>query len=555
MLNNAITLHKRVVGTRHHCTPSHRWRHCSYHCLQILSARAVLFMSQNTDVQNKLVEEAHLKILVNALDSTHDPQLLCLVLQIVATLALVPDHHAALMDAELPDSLTQLVLPSDEWYYTNHSTKYARYVKHHAARVLVYLGMEQRLRNKVYLFDLIEDQAAPSTPMLDSGEDSYIVDTSMPPCAVNDSAQRLVGISVETFVLDMLKHAESLTCSVGKKTVPPQHKSFLDFCFDPVSSYSQEASGVHFHLSALQMVLPPVIVVRLLQHRLLGTAQAARRGAPSRASIASENRSRAGSSADTEESLRERRHIALTVNCAPPGPASWTRASSVEERRESIRHADNKQVTVVAPDGGPELSPASSPAGRRTFKFSSLKKRASKAPAASQEQPSRTTSEADIAAFQKELQNLPNFETLASSSDTFTDGSGLDGVGYARPRSCSVPRVTFEAASLQLPHGHGPLIRSATTEGAYTGSSVSKPAAAGLATSATIAGPAAPQSATSVPQPVQQSLLTAQRALYGDGQGALVGEVHRCQTIRPWSQRARRWLQRTGPCVTCPAFT
>ncbi|KAH9363092.1 hypothetical protein HPB48_014126 [Haemaphysalis longicornis] len=24
MLNNAITLHKRVVGTRHHCTPSHR---------------------------------------------------------------------------------------------------------------------------------------------------------------------------------------------------------------------------------------------------------------------------------------------------------------------------------------------------------------------------------------------------------------------------------------------------------------------------------------------------------------------------------------------------
>lgn len=24
MLNNAITLHKRVVGTRHHCTPSQR---------------------------------------------------------------------------------------------------------------------------------------------------------------------------------------------------------------------------------------------------------------------------------------------------------------------------------------------------------------------------------------------------------------------------------------------------------------------------------------------------------------------------------------------------
>lgn len=85
-------------------------------------------------------------------------QLLCLVLQIVATLALVPEHHTALTEADLPDCLTQLILPSDEWYYTNHSTKYARYVKHHAARVLVYLGMEQRLRHKVNLFDMIGER-------------------------------------------------------------------------------------------------------------------------------------------------------------------------------------------------------------------------------------------------------------------------------------------------------------------------------------------------------------------------------------------------------------
>ncbi|EEC18540.1 hypothetical protein IscW_ISCW014274 [Ixodes scapularis] len=129
-----------------------------------MSARVILFMSQNAEVQHNLVEEAHLKILINALDSTHDPQLLCMVLQIVATLALVPEHHVALSEAELPDCLTQLILPSDEWYYTNHSTKYARYVKHHAARVLVYLGMEQRLRNKVYLFDLVAEQ------MLDNSE-------------------------------------------------------------------------------------------------------------------------------------------------------------------------------------------------------------------------------------------------------------------------------------------------------------------------------------------------------------------------------------------------
>ena len=80
--------------------------------------------------------------------------LLCLVLQAVACIALSPAHHAALCDADTPDTLMQLLLPSDEWYYTNHSTKYARYVKFHAARVLVYMGLFQRLGGRVDLFDL-----------------------------------------------------------------------------------------------------------------------------------------------------------------------------------------------------------------------------------------------------------------------------------------------------------------------------------------------------------------------------------------------------------------
>lgn len=82
-------------------------------------------------------------------------QLLSLTLQIVATLALNPVYHAILIQTEMIDSLMQLILPSDEWYYTNHSTKYAKYVKHQAARILVYLGLDKRLRNKVYLFDLL----------------------------------------------------------------------------------------------------------------------------------------------------------------------------------------------------------------------------------------------------------------------------------------------------------------------------------------------------------------------------------------------------------------
>lgn len=82
-------------------------------------------------------------------------QLLCLVLQVVATIALNPSNHSLLMEAELPDSLMPLLLPSDEWYYTNHTTRYARYVKHHAARILIYMGLQHRLRNKVSLFELV----------------------------------------------------------------------------------------------------------------------------------------------------------------------------------------------------------------------------------------------------------------------------------------------------------------------------------------------------------------------------------------------------------------
>lgn len=55
--------------------------------------------------------------------------LLCLVLQCLACLALSPEHHAALGQANVVDALLPLLLPSDEYYYTNHSTRYARYIK------------------------------------------------------------------------------------------------------------------------------------------------------------------------------------------------------------------------------------------------------------------------------------------------------------------------------------------------------------------------------------------------------------------------------------------
>ena len=80
-------------------------------------------------------------------------QLLCLLLQCLACIALTPGHHQALSDADISDMLMQLLLPSDEWYYTNHSTKYAKFVKYHAARILVYMGMLHKLGGRVDLFD------------------------------------------------------------------------------------------------------------------------------------------------------------------------------------------------------------------------------------------------------------------------------------------------------------------------------------------------------------------------------------------------------------------
>ena len=79
--------------------------------------------------------------------------LLCLVLQAIACIAMNPEHHDGLAEADIADTLVQLLLPSDEWYYTNHSTTYARYVKYHAARTLVYMGLYQQLGGRMDLFD------------------------------------------------------------------------------------------------------------------------------------------------------------------------------------------------------------------------------------------------------------------------------------------------------------------------------------------------------------------------------------------------------------------
>ncbi len=73
ILQNAITNHKSIMGSRHKCSPSVRWRHCTYHCLQILSARILTVMCHGNCGQHKVVNDGHIKILMESLDPNHDP--------------------------------------------------------------------------------------------------------------------------------------------------------------------------------------------------------------------------------------------------------------------------------------------------------------------------------------------------------------------------------------------------------------------------------------------------------------------------------------------------
>ncbi|XP_065340527.1 uncharacterized protein LOC135939859 isoform X4 [Cloeon dipterum] len=561
ILHNALTLYKRVVGSKQQCTPSQRWRHCSYHCLQLLAARALLFMSKSSSVQDQLVQDPQLRILIAALDSTHDPQLLVLVLQIVAILALEPKNHKPLCEMGLPDALSQLLLPSDEWYYTNHSTKYARYVKHHAARTLVYLGLQHRVNLRISVYDILQEEAPPPTPLLESVEDNYIAQTSSSPSLVTCAETGAVlGLSVEGAVMYVLRALEgSVSAELATLEWVLSGSSYESNGINrplvlnrPKICDPSSTEFVQTFLSCFSCVMNPLVLVRLLLHRLLTTATHLQRwkSCASRSSFASapdppkSPRSRA-SSTDTEPStLRKRRKVNLTLDCIVSGDGdeeqaacssslhvtkrplprqekalvprdSFGSATALEPAiasttlfafshvfqsaasRESLTDfgsavaaAAAATVTAIAaasasssksntPNGSPTLAPGGV---KRSFRFSSMKKRRSKShaniapPPAKlllQQQQSRERSkeskqrcenpEQEILAFQRQLQNLPDFDSPEHPgphdlADILASG-GWAARPFLRPRSRSVPRVTPEGARFltlpEMPWGCG----------------------------------------------------------------------------------------------------
>ncbi|XP_052770885.1 1-phosphatidylinositol 4,5-bisphosphate phosphodiesterase epsilon-1-like [Mya arenaria] len=292
ILHNNITMHKRIIGTRQKCTPSTRTRTCTHHCLQILSARILVVMCHGPSVRHKLVSDGHAKTLVEALDPNHDPQLLCLLLQSLSSVAQSPAYHQALTDADIADMLMQLLLPSDEWYYTNHSTKYAKYVKYHAARILVYLGHLHKLGGRVDLFDpKMFQETTNHNPILqvNSPEDTFIESMALGRIVTWNEKQHIEAASLEgliTHVIEEFVYEEMSDRSASpRQSISSSLQSFClsfrghhDFTTPAVSPACsvQTLNQVgyksfrEFLFMTLPLVVHPVVILRLLAHKMFG---------------------------------------------------------------------------------------------------------------------------------------------------------------------------------------------------------------------------------------------------------------------------------------------
>jgi hypothetical protein len=70
----------------------------------------------------------------------------------LALVALDPSTHRLFFESQIEDLLIQILLPTNEFFYTNTTTKFGHFVKYHAARVLIYTGLCDRIGSRVNLF-------------------------------------------------------------------------------------------------------------------------------------------------------------------------------------------------------------------------------------------------------------------------------------------------------------------------------------------------------------------------------------------------------------------
>lgn len=171
------------------------------------------------------------------------------MLQALGLLALHPECHDTMLKYDLADTVMSLILPGDELFYTNQTTKYAKYVKHLAARVLVYLGLFAKVSNKVNLFDILDLQAENiDLDRPQSFENNFIHHMALGENMImNMWRLNVAAVSIEKLLDNILKEIKT---------------DKIQF------SYNGKYDNLAYNMSYLTTIVHPLIIIRMLEHRL-----------------------------------------------------------------------------------------------------------------------------------------------------------------------------------------------------------------------------------------------------------------------------------------------
>ncbi|CAF3718220.1 unnamed protein product [Adineta steineri] len=267
LMRTHLDAHRKEFNNRPKCVPSTRSPLCTHHCVVILAARLLTILCQDHTFQLRFIgTKENLVIIIDMLNINNDPHLICLILQTLGVVALNPDSHDVLTQADIPDTVLHLILPADEMFYTNQTTKFARYVKHLGARILVYMGLLTKVSNKVNLFDILDVEPEPvDCDKPQSFENNFVHHMAIGETIVGTLWASFTGICIEKLLDELLKNGINQKKSTSKES--------QDMPLPPTSPTSATGlinsnDNLLYNLSYLSAVIHPVIILRLLEHRI-----------------------------------------------------------------------------------------------------------------------------------------------------------------------------------------------------------------------------------------------------------------------------------------------
>ncbi|CAF3485478.1 unnamed protein product [Adineta steineri] len=269
LMRTRLDAHRRDFNNRPKCVPSTRSPLCTHHCVVILAARILTVLCQDHAFQMRFIStKENLAIIIDMLNINNDPHLICLILQTLGVVALNPDSHEVLTQADIPDTVLHLILPADEMFYTNQTTKFARYVKHLGARILVYMGLLTKVSNKVNLFDILDVEPEPlDCDKPQSFENNFVHHMAVGETVVGTLWTSFAGICIEKLLDELLKNGIN-----QKKMTSKESQDLSQGVTSPTSTSTSpmmnSSDNLLYNLSYLSSVIHPVIILRLLEHRL-----------------------------------------------------------------------------------------------------------------------------------------------------------------------------------------------------------------------------------------------------------------------------------------------